>query len=113
MNVTPEIIDKAYEAFEKTVDDVLGDAIRENPDGRGAELWSALANIIWVSPEGVEVAYSFRSAGGLVADLVGAGDYMRWYGSGPYETVADWIAEAMFEAGWRWKRYPKKEGDLA
>jgi hypothetical protein len=36
---------------------------------RGVDLYRALCNNIWVSPEHPDLAYSWRSAGQLVADL--------------------------------------------
>jgi len=99
--------DDPYARFEQTVDRILGDAVRAAPDVAGVELWSALANIDWTGPKGEEIGYSFRAAGDLIASLVGAGEpygYMRWYCAGPDGVVADWIAEAMFEAGYRWAR---------
>lgn len=99
--------DDPYGRFEQTVNRVLGDVVRSAPDVAGVELWSALANIDWVGPNGEEVGYSFRAAGDLVAALVGDGTpygYMRWYCAGPDGTVAEWIAEAMAKEGYRWER---------
>lgn len=86
--------------FELAVDRVLGPAIRADRNV-GVALWSALANVDWVRADGATASYSFRAAGDLIAAIVGQGeDYMDYYCSAPYATVAEWIAEAMAKEGW-------------
>lgn len=64
-------------------------------------IWSALANVTWYNPEAhIEVSYSFRAAGGLIAEIIGQGDYMEWYCSGPYATISDEIRRVMKKEGW-------------
>lgn len=88
--------------FELTVDRLLGDRIRA--DGAAAiDMWSALANIEWIAPDGGVVSYTLRNAGGAVAWIREEGDYEDWYCSGPYERVAPWIEEALRAEGWTWR----------
>lgn len=99
--------------FEEAVERSLGDWIRETFEN-GAEMWSALANIIWEHPEHGEDAHSFRSAGALVARIhyrdIGHPDpewaYVDFYCSGPYGSVSDHVAQKMAAEGWTWRRYP-------
>lgn len=86
--------------FEMMLHRVLGDQIRQNPE-IGVDLWSALANIDWYHPEsGDSASYSFRAAGDLIAAIIGKGDYMDWYCSGPYSTVSSLIARTLKKEGW-------------
>src|SRR5258708_22890357 len=82
------------DAFEATVNRVLGDKIRASSE-TAAAIWSALANIIWKHENGDTAQYTFRAAGDLVAAIRGEGDYMKWYCSGPYATVSVEISNAL------------------
>jgi hypothetical protein len=83
--------------FEAALDKALGDRVRA--DGAcGVDLWSALTNVRWHSPEGETVTFSFRQAGDLVAWV--REDGFSWYCSGPPGVVYPWIAEAMIDCGW-------------
>ena len=87
------------EKFEQALRDGLGDTIKD--DEIAKQLWSALANVDWYHPESHNAAsYSFRAAGGLIAELRGEGDYMDWYCCGPYATVSDHIARVLKKQGW-------------
>ncbi|MDP2410328.1 MAG: hypothetical protein Q8M26_08585 [Pseudolabrys sp.] len=86
-------------AFEDDLRTAMGADIQN--DEIATQVWSALANVTWYHPESKqEAGYSFRAAGGLIADLRGNGDYMDWYCSGPYATVSDRIGRAMKKLGW-------------
>lgn len=85
--------------FEAMVDRVLGPTMRED-DTLCSELWSALANLEWVHRDGAVASYSFRSAGGMIAAVLGRGCYMDWYCSGPYATVSERIERALTDEGW-------------
>lgn len=88
--------------FELTVDRLLGDRIRA--DGAAAvDLWSALANIEWIAPDGSIVSYTFRMAGEKVAWIREEGDYLDWYCSGTSGSVAPWIEGALAAEGWTWR----------
>lgn len=56
-------------------------------------------NVYKVGAEG-EWGVSWRSAGGLVADILGEGDYLNWYCSGNEGYVDDEIADDLNEIGW-------------
>lgn len=88
--------------FELTVDRLLGDRVRA--DGTAAiDLWSALANIEWIAPDGGIVRYSQRAAGEMVAWIREEGDYIDWYCSGESGRVAPWIEAALVDEGWSWQ----------
>lgn len=88
--------------FEVMIDESFGDQLRT--EGRtgdlGKEIWSALANTDWKHTSGDTAGYSFRAAGDLIAAIVGEGDYMDWYCSGPYETVSARVHQAFEKKGW-------------
>lgn len=88
--------------FDRDVERLLGRRIRASKES-AAEFWSSLANVGWFhesQPEH-EVSYSFRAAGGFIAQIRGEGSYIDWYCSGPYAVVMSWISEAMATKGWR------------
>ena len=87
------------EQFEKDLIAVLGPRIKD--DEIATQLWSALANVDWYNPRTKEEAsYSFRSAGAMIAELRGEGDYMDWYCCGPHGVVSDYIARVLRKNGW-------------
>jgi hypothetical protein len=91
-----------YARFDRDVERLLGRRIRASRE-EAIEFWSALANVGWFhesQPE-QEVSYSFRAAGGLIAQIRAEGDYLDWYMSGPDGVVAPWIREVMATKGWR------------
>lgn len=89
-----------FEEFEKAIEKRLGEELRSN-DEFGTELWSALANVDWFHPaDNLEAGYSFRAAGGMIAEIIGKGQYLDWYCSGPYATVSNHIAHALRKEGW-------------
>lgn len=90
------------ERFEALLQGVLGGRVRRS-ESNAVELWSALANTIWQGPQSEQVRYTFRSAGDVVAQLRGEGEYTDWYMSGPPGQVADWIAMSLAGHGWTWR----------
>lgn len=100
---------------------------RVRSDARYAQnLYAALCNTEWVYDDVFEVLRgnnwrcSWRSAGGIIADIRGEGDYMDWYCSGmiaghpdddldpdPAQghvaegTVTDQIRQDLLAIGWR------------
>ena len=101
MRATPKNEDPC-ERFEALLDGVLGDRVRHS-ELDAAELWSALASTVWHGPQSEQVRYSMRSAGEVVAQVRGKGDYTDWYLSGPRSQVADWIAMSLGQHGWTWR----------
>jgi hypothetical protein len=64
-------------------------------------IWSALANVDWYKPETHDSAsYSFRAAGDMIAAIIGRGNYMDWYCSGPYAAITNEIRRSFHKAGW-------------
>ena len=77
------------------------------------QVWPRLKDEYW--------SCSWRSAGGIVADLRGQGDYIDWYCSGimgvgetdsfqgyvSESTVTDEIRQDLFAIGWTVEPYPK------
>lgn len=77
------------------------------------EVWPRLRDEYW--------SCSWRSAGGIVADLRGQGDYIDWYCSGIFgageadsfqgyvseSTVTDEIRQDLFAIGWTVEPYPE------
>lgn len=89
--------------FEMAIERAFGEELRGNHE-KCCELWSALANVDWYNDgEDIEASYSFRAAGDLCAAFFGADDYLRFYCSGPYATVADWIAVGLAGEGWEYE----------
>jgi hypothetical protein len=91
---------EAFSEFEAAIKRTLGEEMKAN-DAACVELWSALANVDWYHPEkNYAVSYSFRVAGGMIADMIERGTYMDWYCSGPYPEVSDRIARTLKKEGW-------------
>ena len=96
--------DKLYELFEKAISDNFGEKMRTD-ESLCKRIWSSLANVEWYyirpseSRGAVSVGYSFRAAGGLIADIRDLGDYMDWYCASPDSTVDDVFRRAMKKAG--------------
>lgn len=87
------------DAFEAAVSRALGATMRTD-DALCCEMWSALANQDWKHVNGDTAGYSFRAAGDLIAAVIGRGDYMDWYCSGPYADVSERIEVALAAEGW-------------
>jgi hypothetical protein len=88
------------DAFEMAANRALGDRIRADKQ-IARDMWCALANVTWKHQDGYTALFTFRGAGGLVADIRGEGDYMDWYCcSGPYPRVTEEIRQAMAAEGW-------------
>ncbi len=101
--------EKANKHFERDIEELFGDKMRSS-DEACENMWSALANVSWHHPDHTEwdpifnevetAGWSFRGSGAMIARVIGRGDYMDWYCSGPYCTVADWIEEGLKSRGW-------------
>ncbi|WP_205619723.1 hypothetical protein [Acidocella sp. MX-AZ02] len=86
--------------FEMAVSAVLGDQMRRDKT-LCVEVWSALSNVDWCNDVGDTASYSFRAAGDMIAAIIGRGDYMDWYCSGPYGVVSERVEAALAQQGWR------------
>lgn len=48
-----------------------------------------------------ETGYSWRATGGLIADILGEGDYMDWYCSGGEGNIDEEVEEDLLAIGWK------------
>lgn len=95
-------IHRTAKLFEATLDRAVGDRVRD--DGAcGVDLWCAIAGVEWSNDRGDSVTYSHRRAGDVVAWVREEGSCIEWYASGEAGHVADWIGDALREAGWSWR----------
>jgi hypothetical protein len=70
------------------------------------EMYCALCNVIWTSPNRNQFTASWRYAGGVVANLTGRGeDYLDYYCSGGEGIVSARVETEMKRIGWSWKHY--------
>ena len=88
--------------FERTVSRSLTEWIKECDD-HAALFWGSLANVIWISPDGDKLLYSYRAAGDLVATLLEEGNYLQWYCSSESGRVHQTVADVLAAAGWTYK----------
>ena len=102
--------------LERDIKELLGETIKSSEE-KASQMWSALANVDWLHPDFDEAGgYSFRTAGSLIAEIRGESDpapnswggvtdynYMKWYCSGPYATVEEWVADGLATRGWTYK----------
>lgn len=88
------------DAFETAVQRALGQEMKSD-ETLCREVWSALANVDWKHENGDTASYTFRAAGDLIASIIGKGDYMDWYCSGPYAVISERVEKAMLAEGWR------------
>lgn len=71
------------------------------------ELYAALCNMRWlyIEPWHILNDYywhcSWRYAGGIIADIIGEGDYIDWYCSGNEGYVSDQIADHLLTLNWK------------
>ena len=89
-----------YLQFEKDLASIFP---KKPDDDFNTEVWSALANVDWEHKDHGIVGYSFRAAGGLIAEIIGEGDYMDWYCCGPYAEVSWRIERSLGKLGWTYK----------
>lgn len=64
------------------------------------EVWSAMANVVWKNRDGAEASFTWRAAGGIIADILEDGDYMDWYCGSEDGVVSDRVRAAMTAEGW-------------
>lgn len=85
--------------FQDDLTNLFGDRMRSDEEFC-KNIWSALANVIWRNIDGAEASYTFRAAGGLIAEIIDGGDYMDWYCCGPDSVVSEEIAKGLASCGW-------------
>jgi hypothetical protein len=87
------------EALEVTLNSLTDYVTRD--DGFAQELYAALCNMRW-QREGMDapVSMSWRFAGGVVAGLLGQGDYLDFYCSGNEGKVSGRVRELLGKQGW-------------
>ena len=83
-------------------------------DRYAKKLYGAMCNIRWQYQDIMPIlkdkwwTVSWRSAGGIVADIRGEGDYLDWYCSGNEGRVDPEIEEDLAAIGWHWSEWPDK-----
>jgi hypothetical protein len=63
-------------------------------------VYSSVTNTDWLGPGGEVARLTFRGAGKVIADMLGAGDYTDWYCSATEGDVDSMIAERLLVLGW-------------
>ena len=117
------VVERLRRSLRRTDRPSLEEALRANPGvihERPQEVYASLCNQEWRHRGTGKVwSCSWRYAGGLVADILGEGDYMDWYCSGlialdtdpdpwvPEGTVTPEVLEAYAALGWE----PVREED--
>jgi hypothetical protein len=98
MTISQETV---YDHFEDIISKYLGERMKTDA-ALCSRIWSSLANVNWYfikSSQLIVCGYSFRAAGGMIADIRQQGDYMDWYCSGPYQTVDEEFRKIMKKEG--------------
>lgn len=100
-------VEQIYDLFEKSIIDYLGEKMKVD-DELCKRVWGSMANVDWyyVRPSDrredgscISVGYSFRAAGGLIARIIGRGDYMDWYCSSEEGVVDEEFRRVMKKNG--------------
>lgn len=94
-----EQIDPLERDFEKDWEAALGDKIKADHDF-AVKAYSALCNVNWEHEDGSRFSCTWRSAGGIIAEIYDGGDYLDFYCSGGEGNVDGEIEEAMDRLGW-------------
>ena len=63
------------------------------------DLYAALCNNDFIK-DGKECGYTWRTAGGIIANILETGDYINWYLSGGEGIVTDEVREDIKKLGW-------------
>jgi len=117
VNSQAKELNDTYSEFENMIERRFGEELRleyqrlqkvTDPDelrkSLPARLWGSLSNVEWYRKDKnkLSVGYSFRAAGGLIADIIGKqSSYLDWYCSGDAGVVDTGIGEIFDEEGWR------------
>ena len=76
------------------------------------KLYAAMCNIRWQYQDVMMIlrdewwTTSWRTAGSIIADIRGEGDYMDWYCSGSEGHVDPEITADLADIGWHWSEWP-------
>lgn len=97
------MMENIYDHFENAIKEYFGERMKTDEE-LCRKIWSSLANVDWYyigeRPLLLEVSYSFRAAGGMIANIIERGDYMDWYCSGPDGIINNEFRYAMRKAGY-------------
>lgn len=97
-----KIVEHGEQDFEHALREAVGGRVGDR--AFAGRLYSALCNVEWRHDDGSRYSCSWRSAGGLVAEMRGEGeDYMDFYCGGREGAVDEDIADALEAHGWRGK----------
>lgn len=69
------------------------------------DVYSALTNLEWVHEDGAVSGYTFRMAGGFIADILDDGSYMDWYCCQGEGYASEEIQDALKTKGWTCREY--------
>lgn len=95
-------------------EDWLVQKIRQD-DAYARKLYASMCNIRWQYQDLFPVlkdefwTVSWRSAGAVVADIRGQGDYLDWYCSGNEGYVDEEVREDLARIGWHPYTYPDQD----
>lgn len=93
--------------FEADLRSSLGEAMKDDM-GLAVEVYGALCNVDWEHDDGSRYGASWRSAGGLVNEIVNPEDedamgYCNFYCSGGEGTVSERVSDSLGALGWKWR----------
>lgn len=81
----------------------------QNDASFAMEMYRALCNVIWVSPDGEEHGVSWRRAGEIISSIRSQGEsYLDFYSGGGQGSISNQVEIEMKKAGWVWKDYPEE-----
>lgn len=94
--------------FEADLKAALG-PLMASDDDLAREVYASLTNSTWEHENGDRYGASFRSAGGIVAQIRNEHrgsdeeDYLTWYCSAPEGRCTERVAAALAPFGWKWR----------
>ena len=98
--------------LEDIVFEVIGEKMRHD-DELCVRVWESLTNIKWVNESlGGRYSFTFRTAGGLIADIIDRGSYMDWYCSGTSGKSCPELEVLFNSYGWFREEYEETDNEL-